>query len=58
MNVQITESEDLLALADALECAIAKTDDELKRKRAQPYTRALEAQRTRYQSLLDRVQEK
>lgn len=52
---EATEELDLIALEDALQGALDRTDDELKRKRAAMYTSALKAQRTRYENLLHRV---
>lgn len=47
--------EELLAIGDALDAAAKRTADELQLARAKPYTRALEAQQKRYESLYARV---
>jgi hypothetical protein len=54
MNLEFTE-EDLLAIGEALDHAAKRTADELKLARARPYTRALQAEQKRYESLLARI---
>lgn len=55
MNKFEFSDEETLAIGDALDAAAKRTADELKLARAKPYTRALEAQQKRYESLFARV---
>jgi len=48
-------NDELLDIGNALEAAAKATATELKLARAKPYTRALEAQQKRYETLFARV---
>jgi hypothetical protein len=51
----IFTTEELADIGAALDMAAKRTEDELKLQRAKPYTRAIELQLRRYQSLLAKV---
>ena len=55
MTINDFSEEELLAIGDALDSAAKRTADELKLARAKPYTRALEAQQKRYETLHARI---